>query len=366
MKKIKSGIRFAGILLLTFSWAVFCLMPGNAWAQAPAAIAGESEEDQAILQADAEAEVFTLDLNEADILDALKIIASKSSMNIITTPEVVGTITLKLVDVTWDEALESVLDISNLGYQKRGNIITVGSNEKIAFLRKQESTLKTEVFNLKYLDAQLTQATLQQLLSPRGKIAVLQTKNEGGWEFAGGKGESLGKQKRVTGDDAGLRSNVLVVTDIPEVIEKMKEVVKKVDVRPSQVLIETKIIEVKKNKLKDMGIDWATGSSGAEVSDITQSAISSNGEVKSSVGGHMATSLTAPYGFAPLGGTATNPVTVTHPFNLGPEVVFKKLTGTQFEVMAHALEQSAQSNILSAPRILALNNQEVAMWHGPK
>jgi type IV pilus assembly protein PilQ len=309
---------------------------------------------------------FTLDLNDSDILDALKIIASKSGMNIIATPEVTGTVSVKLKDVTWNKALEAILAVSNLGYQVNGNIITVAPIGRIDFLNKQNSALITEVFNLQYLDAQLTQSTLLQLLSSQGKIAVLPTKNEAGWEFAGGKGESFGKQKRKYDEQTVTRSNILIVTDIPEVIENIKETIKKIDVRPVQILIEAKIIEVKKDALKDMGIDWATGASGAESSAITQTPISQNGNVNSSVGGHSTSSLFAPNGFFPLGGTSSNPVSPTNPFNLGSEVVFKKLTGNQFEVIGHALEQNAQTNTLSSPRLLTLNNQEATILVGTK
>ncbi len=310
---------------------------------------------------------FTLALNETDILDVLKLIASKSGgMNIVTTPEVSGTTSVNLVDVTWDKALDSVLEMNNLGYQKNGNIITVAPLEKIAFFKKQNLNLTTEVFNLKYLDAELTRKTLLQLLSPQGKISILQVKNEGGWAFAGGKGESFSNSQKKADQSTSVRSNTLVITDTPEAIEKISGVIKKIDIRPIQILIETRIIEVKKDKLKDMGLDWGTGSSGAESSTVTQTTISSKGNSVGSIGGHSLNSQTSPFGFFPVGGSTGTAISPTSPFNLGSQLVYQKLKGTQFEIVAHTLEENAQANTLSAPRILALNNQEATILIGTK
>ncbi|MBF0511287.1 MAG: secretin and TonB N-terminal domain-containing protein [Candidatus Omnitrophica bacterium] len=311
-------------------------------------------------------ERFSLNLNDTDIQDVLKLISAKSGINIITTPEVTGNVTLKLANVTWDKALDSVLSICNLGYRKDENIITVGPLEKIAFLKKQNSSLMTEVVKLKYLDAQLIEASVSQLLSQQGKISIVQSKGEAGWEFTTGKGETLGKQKRATDSEVPVRANLLVITDIPEVIEKIVAVIKKIDVRPYQVLIKTKVIEVDKNWLQDMGVDWGTGSNGAEnPGTISPVLIRDKGSATKSIGGNSTSATVTPNGFSPLYQGST-PVAGTFPFNEGAQVVFKKLDGPQFEVIAHALAQKGKTNTLSAPQVLALNNQEATILVGTK
>jgi type IV pilus assembly protein PilQ len=342
-------------ILIIFFFLTFCSMTFCAAQEKDDLISGPGTEK------------FSLNLDKSDILDVFKIISAKSGMNIIATPEVRGTVTLNLVDVTWDKALEVILEINNLGYEKKGNIIIIAPIKSIDSFNERNTALITEVFTLKYLDAQLTQQTIIQLLSPQGKTAILQTKNEAGWEFAGGKGESFGKQKRVSDTDTATRSNVLIVTDIPRVIDKVREIIKKIDVRPAQVLISTKIIEVSKDALKDMGIDWGTGSTGAESGGaVTSNPISQNGNVTSSVGGNSIGSAITPNGFTGIGGTTGTAVSSTFPFNVGSQVVFKKLTGTQFEVIGHALEQNSKTNTLSSPQILALNNQEATILVGTK
>ncbi len=122
----------------------------------------------------------TLDFKEADIRNVLKIISYKSGVNIVATPEVIGNISIRLVDVPWEKALDAILKTYGFAYEKIGNIITVAPIDKLTSLKKQEVELAqvqptvSEVFNLKYIDAQDAKKAIEPQLSPRGKITVLE------------------------------------------------------------------------------------------------------------------------------------------------------------------------------------------------
>ena len=98
-------------------------------------------------------ENVTLDFNEADIHNVLKIISLKAGTNIVTTPDVMGNVTIRMVDVPWEAALDVILKTYGFGYQKQGNIILVTKMENIAKIASEEP-LQTEIFTLKFLDAQ--------------------------------------------------------------------------------------------------------------------------------------------------------------------------------------------------------------------
>ena len=87
---------------------------------------------------------------------------------------------------------------------------------------------------------------------------------QAGWEFSGAE---LGKRKRATEGAMG-RSKVLIITDIVPVLDKLRAVIDKIDVKPQQVVIETRIMEVSRDRLKDIGFDWGTGATGADGTDI--------------------------------------------------------------------------------------------------
>ena len=308
-------------------------------------------------------ENVTLDFKDADIRNVLKIISYKSGANIVTTPEVMGNVTIRLVDVPWEKALDVILKTYGFGYEKQGSIITVAPMEKLTALKKQEVELAqvqptlTEVYNLKYIDAQDAKKALEPQLSGRGRITVLEMTGQAGWEFGV---EDMSKRQRVE-EEKKSRSKVLIISDIPPVLDKIREVVAQLDAMPQQVIVETRIVEVNRDRLKDIGFDWGTGTTGAESTAITATPASKvGGEAASEIGGHLLGDQIIPSVFGPRESTTLTTA------NTGLKVLFRKLTGTQFEVLLHALEEDVNTNTLSAPRIMALNNQEASILIGTK
>lgn len=316
---------------------------------------GETEE------ADLPTGNITLDFKEADIQNVLKIISYKAGVNIVTTPEVMGAITIRLVDVPWEKALDVILKTHGYGYDRVGNIITVAPIDKLTEQKQKEVQLAqvqptvTEVFHLKYLDAQDAKNALEPQLSPRGKITILAMTGQAGWEF--GTAE-LAKRKRLS-EERMSRSKILIVSDIPPVLDKIKEVIAAIDKKPQQILIETKLVEVNNDFLRDIGFDWGTGQDG--VTSMSDQAVNKkDGTPQSTIGVQgLSTSSITP-SILSAAGTGVAPGTA------GLEFVFSKLTGTQFETILTALEEDVDTNTLSAPSIVALNNQEATILVGTK
>ncbi|MFA5275364.1 MAG: type IV pilus secretin PilQ [Candidatus Omnitrophota bacterium] len=351
----KTGILTLGFIfgVLFFTYAQEQPKQETAPAAAPAAAPVAPEK----------AENVTLDFKDADIQSVLRIISYKAGVNIVTTPDVIGNVTIRLVDVPWDKALDTVLRTYGFGYERQANIIIVSPLEKLTTQKEQEVKLAqvqptaTEVFTLKYIDAQDAKKSLDPQLSPRGKITVLEMSGQAGWQFAATvKGESMGARKRETQATLG-RSKVLIVSDIPPVLEKIREVIQQIDVMPKQVLIEAKIMEVDKDKLRDIGFEWGTGSTGAQTKIIQSVPLGRSTQI----GGNSLSSLVKPGTFNPI-----SKLSGITPYDAGFSMLYQKLTGTEFSVLVHALEEDVHTNTLSAPRIMALNNQEATILIGTK
>ena len=307
---------------------------------------------------------ITIDFKDADIHNVLKVIALKAGVNIVTSPEVTGTVTIRLVDVSWKDALKTIISAYSYGYEQRENIIMVAPLEKLTEQKKQEVELNqvqpttTEVFTLKYIDAQDAKNAIEPQLSSRGQITVLETTGQAGWAF--GKTDDTGKRKRSKDDRISL-SKTVIITDVPPVIDKIKKMIINIDVKPQQVLIEAKIIEANKDRLRDLGIDWGTGSSGASSSTLSYVPVGKNagGFDNSRIGGHVLSDLVTPTTFTPKATSITSA-------NTGLKLAYRKLTGSQLEIILHALEEDVDTNTLSAPRIMTLNNQEATILVGQK
>lgn len=322
---------------------------------APAAKAGSASGDR-----------ITVDFKEADIRNVLKVISYKSGVNIVASPEVAGVVTMRLADVPWLEALKTIISAYGYGYDQRESIIIVAPLDKLTEQKKQEVELSqvqptlTEVFALKYIDAADAQRAIEPQLSARGRITVLQSTGQAGWEF--GAGDDTGKRERAS-EGRVSRSKTLIITDVPPALDKIRKIMGEIDKKPQQILIETRIVEANKDRLRDIGIDWGTGSSGASSSSgaltFTPAGKSGVGNDESQIGGHLLSDLVTPAAFGP---EATGITTA----NTGLRVAFRRLSGAQFEAILHALEEDVTANTLSAPRIVTLNNQEATILVGQK
>ena len=330
------------------------------------------EEQTVVVESLAKTQNVTLDFKEADIRNVLKIIAIKTGVNIIATPEVMGNVSIRLVNVPWDKALDAILKTYGFGYDRQESIIIVAPIEKLTAQKKQEVELAqvqptvTEVFNMKYIDAMDAKKALETQLSARGKITVLETTGQAGWEF-GATGE-LGKRKRAA-EGRISRSKTFIISDIPPVLDKIKEIIQKIDVQPQQILIQAKLVEVNHNKLQDLGFDWGLGTGGPTSLSTYRQQVTTYYWTLDSAGmptkGTYNDLITLPE--LPLNskGTKRFGAQSLPALNVG-EFLFRKLTGTDFEAVIKALEQKSDANTLSAPHIITLNNQEATILIGNK
>ena len=310
----------------------------------------------------------TLDFKDADIKNVLRILSYKGGVNIVAGKGVEGPVTIRLTDVPWEKALGVLLRTYDYGHERDGNIITVTPMEVLTKKKLAEQELAeveplvTEIFNLEFVDASDAMAVIREQLSPRGRVTVFKKTVQKGWPFGAGGGSSSGSGVGGFGvierEGEEPRAKTLVVSEISSYMDRIKKIVAEIDVMPKQVLIETRIVEVNRDRLKDLGFDWGTGSSGAE-SD-TMSLLDTSRNNKSQIGMQALSGQVAPSIFDPK---ATG-IDSTFGFDSGFSLVFRKLTGLQFEAIIHALEEDVESNTLSAPRIMTLDNQEAKILIG--
>ncbi len=302
---------------------------------------------------------------DADIKVVLQSIAQKAAkngkkVNIVVSPKVEGLVTVNLESVDWQTALKGVLDAYGYSYKWSGeNIVLVATVDEIKEKDLQEKERQEiavpniRVFKLKYLDANDAKKSIESLLSPLGKVSVVEATGQAGWEF----GDDVAKRKRAEEGQVS-RTKTLIVSDIARNLDDIEKLLKEIDIRPKQILIKAKIMEVNRDLLRDIGFNFGTGTTGASSSTFAFDQLNLNSKNSKTLGGHSIETVT-PSIFTPkaTGLTAEN---------TGLKIDFKKLTGAEFEVVMHALEEDVRSNTLSAPTILTLNNQEASIMVGTK
>jgi len=143
-------------------------------------------------------EVISLNVTQMDLQDVLRLIAEKANLNIIISKEVAGTVTLRLKNVDLWEALGAILEANGFSYREEEGIIRV---VKLGKVIEEKSMLVTEVIPLKYAEAEEMKKASKHLLSSSGTMEI------------------------------DVRSNTLVITDMPENIEKIRQLVVRLDIR---------------------------------------------------------------------------------------------------------------------------------------
>ncbi|MCM8774145.1 MAG: secretin and TonB N-terminal domain-containing protein [Candidatus Omnitrophica bacterium] len=321
-----------------------------------------------------------LKFKDADIRVVLQAIAEKATIsgkkvNIVVGPDVKGLITVDFENVYWETALRSILKTQGYGYELVGeNIIMVTTLENLAENRKKEAEaaqqepLETVTYQLKFLDANDVKNLISNQLTSRGKITVLDIEPQIRWKARGGVA-SVGANQGGTftqatkEEGAKPRTKTLVITDTKSNLRNILEAIEKIDVMPKQVLIEARIMEVNRDRLKDLGIDWGTGNS-VTSGNLTTQAVDKSGKGNvGEVGVIGLTSQETPSIFNPKTGTSLSGV---WPYDTGLSILYKKLTGTEFQILLHALEEDVDTNTLSSPRIITLDGQEAYIMVGEK
>ena len=273
--------------------------------------------------------LISLDLQDADIDSALRIIAEVSNLNIVASDGVVGKVTLKLVDVPWDQALEVILKSHGLDKVLEGNVLRVAPVDKLrdereSFKQARVAEEELEPLSVKYIRVSYAKASeikilVETVLSERGSVAF---------------------------DE---RSNQLVVKDTKKGLQNVTELIKKVDLRTPQILLETQIVEANRNLSRKLGAELGF--------QYIQSPATGNG-----------TGLNFPAAIS-VGGSAdtTNsnsntgsafPVESSSLLGSAVTMLFDSADGTRsLALRLSQLEQEGQVRIISKPAVATTNNK---------
>lgn len=210
---------------------------------------------------------ITLQLRNVEAVDVFRLISEASGFNIVLSDEVKGTVTLSLVEVPWDQALDVVLHTLHLGAERNNNILrittlaslTLEKQEQLTAQRASEATAPkvTKVFPISYASLSDLTGTLQKFLSS----AATQ-------DSAGGS-----SNPPVIQSDS--RTNSLIVRDLPENIERIRKLIEVLDTQTPQVLVEAKIVEASETFSKT--ISGSLGTSGSTNSSANQFGASFSG-----------------------------------------------------------------------------------------
>jgi type IV pilus assembly protein PilQ len=276
---------------------------------------------------------ISLDFKDVEVADVLRLIAEVSDLNVIAGDEVDGKITIRLVDVPWDQALDVVLLTKGLGFVRVGNVLRVAPSERLkqeeeARLQERRAKEKLEDLVVKlqpvnYAEVKSVSTMVKRLLTPRGTV------------------------------DVDKRTNTIIIKDIPSVIDEATALIKAIDTQTPQVLIEAKIVEARLDFSREIGATWAFGAQPFEGADAL------GGEDFLYHNDPQLTGFTDTFNNVAV----SNPITsvANGLLDLGAFILDEQFN---LELRLEAAESSGDGKVISSPRVVTLDNSEATIKQG--
>ncbi|MGD8437335.1 MAG: type IV pilus secretin PilQ, partial [Syntrophobacterales bacterium] len=272
---------------------------------------------------------ISLDLQEVDIRNVLRLLADVTGKNIVVEPGVSGKVTLKVDNVPWDQVLELILKINELDHVMEGNVLRIATAAKLKaeFERQREAVeaqkelmaaardlgeISTEYLQVNYADVGDISAQIDNIKSEKGTISV---------------------------DN---RTNLIIYSDFPKRIETAKEILARLDKATKQVMIESRIVSANTNFTRNLGVSWNASYTNNSLNNRLSSADNSN-TLDFSV-------------LAPTAAVGTFGLNLAR--NLGVNNLF------ELDMTLDALEQAGEGRVISSPRIFTLDHVQAMIQQG--
>ena len=286
-------------------------------ASTPAAEArSQSPEDRSAAEKNYTGQKISLDFKDADIKNVFRLLAEVSGLNLIVTADVNRRVTLRLLEVPWDQAMDLIISTNGLDKEQIGNVVRISTastfkSERSDLLaakkaREDFEPLQTVYFNLNYATAKELESKIKSLMSRRSDAALVVDE----------------------------RSNTVMVRDIQKSIEDVNALVSKLDLRTPQVLIESNLIETTPTFSRALGIEME--------------ALFNDGRVRSS----SRFVANPPFAGGPQPTPTVNQLIIpTSGFRFG-------YFGNNITSVLSAAEAEGNVKIISRPSVVTLNNKE--------
>ena len=306
-------------------------------------------------------EKLSLNFQSIEVRSLLQVIADFTNFNVVTSDSVTGSLTLRLKDVPWDQALQIIMDAKGLGMKKNGTVLWIAPKDEIDARAKKDLESIASLESLEPLQTQ----SFQMNYARAADIAAQITNSAGGTGGTGG-GSSRFLSARGTAIPEP-RTNQLFVTDVSSKLAAVQELVKKLDVAVRQVLIEARIVEASDTFGKSLGVRLGASDLRAQRGGDGGYQLSGNNRV--AFGSSYANSVAS----AGAGGT----VDTTSNFVNLPAVgqggynaasfavsIFNAAANRFLNLEISALESDGKGKLVSSPRIVTADQTKALIEQG--
>lgn len=286
-----------------------------------------------------EKETISLDFQNADVRNLFRIFAEISGFNVILSPEVKGSVNIRMMDVAWNEAMEIILTNSGLGRECFGsNIVRVVSRTVLEVEEGARIAEKNRTAAAKASERDAQDLVTEVVRIDNADIAALAVNLNAL--------KSARTDAQITVD---ARTNTLIINDLRQHVDNMLETISVLDVPTAQVLIEAKIVEINKSFTQELGVQWGlTG----ELDSQTPGNAALSASPNSTTGGNFLVDLAQ---------NANQKAGNISGFGMAMGAL---IPGLSLNMRLEALETQGKGRILSSPKVTTADNKEARIRSG--
>ena len=314
---------------------------GDEYILAVAALS-EEEKRERLNEFDYVGDRISLNFQSIEVRAVLQLIADFTELNLVASDSVTGSITLRLQNVPWDQALDLVLKTRGLDSRQIGNVLMVAPAQEIAERERQEIEANKQLAELAPLQSEFIRIRYAKAIDV---VGLFEAGSEEG-------GSLISERGSVVVDE---RTNSIVVTDTAAKLAEIRDLIEKVDIPIRQVMIEARIVIASSNIDEQLGIRWGGGYlnvSGDKFTSIAGDTASATNLNSQLIGGGQVDMPSAP--FVDLGVAEA-----TSGFAVG-------FTSTDLFLTAElsALEASGEGEVVSQPKVITGDKQKASIKSG--
>ncbi|MCJ8170392.1 type IV pilus secretin PilQ [Atopomonas sediminilitoris] len=275
-------------------------------------------------------EKLSLNFQDIDVRSVLQLIADFTDLNLVASDTVQGSITLRLQNVPWDQALDLVLKTKGLDKRKVGNVLLVAPADEIAARERQELESQKQIAEL----APLRRELIQVNYAKASDIAKL---------FQSVTADGAEQRGSVTVDD---RTNSIIAYETQDRLDELRRIVTQLDIPVRQVMIEARIVEANVDYNKELGVQWRGARFGDGTGNFAYGGAGGN-QVGGSLGGAVGD-------FVDLGASAPTS-------GLGIGFV---TDNTILDLELSAMEKTGNGEVVSQPKVVTSDKETAKILKG--
>jgi len=307
----------------------------------------------------------TFNFQDVPVRTVLQLIAEESGLNVVAADTVSGNVTLRLMNVPWDQALDIVLQAKGLDKRRSGNVVWVAPQPEIAKYEQDKEDARIAIDNRVDLVTEYVQINYHN--AAQIFKALTEAKGIGGGGGGGGTGGGnqdsgfLSARGRIVADE---RTNTLMISDIPKKITQMKELIHVIDRPVDQVLIEARVVIATDTFARDLGAKFGISGASGKAGDRSSVGFGGNTDASAANAASRADAVqNGSNAFDVTRSLMSNlpAASVTNPSALALSILN---AGYLLDVELSAMQEEGRGEVISNPRIVTSNQREAVIRQG--